>query len=248
MSTRPPPRHAVQPADASAASQARRNGLIAAWLGSLLAVALISAWLAGSGAAPTANDNHGRTSLRAQNGTLKQQLADLRQARTVDKVSMQRLQAALSSRDEQINGLRADLAFYARLVGGSGQRGALHLQNVRLSAVPKAPRAWNLALTLTRNARKGDTVDGSVDIRVEGIEKGTLATLDWPHLNGSTQTPAPNFAFKYFQQLHSTLMLPEGFTPNRLTVTLRPRHGDSVSQTIDWSEALKKGESHVASG
>ncbi|NII10844.1 DUF6776 family protein [Oleiagrimonas sp. C23AA] len=241
MPIQPPPRFVVRPADAPP-SRMRRGTWIAAWLLSLILVALLTAWLA-SGDSSLPVVGHGQRQLRAQNETLKQQLADLRQARTVDQVSMKHLQSALSDRDEQVNGLRADLAFYSRLVGGA-QRDGVHLQRVTLAPVTGAQRAWNLGLTLTRNARKGGQVDGKVMLTVEGIDHGKLTTLDEKSLTGNGQSPDLSFSFKYFQQLHGTLMLPAGFTPNRLKVSVQPRHGSAVEQTVSWADALNKAENN----
>ena len=244
MPIQPPPRFVVRPADAPPPSRMRRGTVIVAWLLNLVLVALLTAWLAG-GDTGLPVVGHGQRQLRTQNETLKQQLADLRQARTVDQVSMKHLQSALSDRDEEVNGLRADLAFYSRLVGGAQRDGLhLHLQRVTLAPVAGAQRAWNLGLTLTRNARKGGQVDGKVTLTVEGIDHGKLTTLDEKALAGNGQSPDLSFSFKYFQQLHGTLMLPAGFTPNRLKVSVQPRHGSAVEQTVNWADALNKAENN----
>lgn len=192
--------------------------------------------MSGSSAAPR---------LAARNAALEQQLADLRQERAVDKVSMRKLQHDLADRDQQISGLRADLAFYSHLVGGAGQ-GVLQVQGVQLEPVPHSPHAWNLTLTLTRNARDNGDSRGTARIALEGVRRHALKRLPWPQLAGDQPKDGMAFDFKYFQQLHATVLLPAGFMPNKLHVTVTPHHGDTITRDVTWNDALKKaGQTHV---
>jgi hypothetical protein len=70
------------------------------------------------------------------------------------------------------------------------------------------------------------------------VRGGKLATLDWAGLAGAGGKAGLPFAFKFFQQLQGTLVLPADFVPNRITVTLHPHAGDDVSRTLDWNAAL----------
>ena len=45
-----------------------------------------------------------------------------------------------------------------------------------------------------------------------------------------------DFSFRYFQNLESELRMPEGFAPEKLTVTLRPKgkNAKPVEQSFAW--------------
>ena len=192
---------------------------------------------AGSGAAGATRH------LSAENARLKQQLANAERSVQVASVASRKLTQNLAQRDEKINGLRADLAFYSRLVGGSGQRQGLQLQGVHLQQVAHS-RAWNITLTLTRNARRGNEIRGNASVDIDGVRGSSLARLAWKDVSAPGQKDGLPFKFKYFQQLHGTVLLPKGFTPNRLQISLDPKHGKSITQSMSWTDALKNPENN----
>ncbi len=241
MRKQPPARYVVRPI-AARQGRAQTLWLALAWVLSLAAAVLVTYLLSHPGAGKQLQDATaaGDTGpLAARNDALRQQLADLRQSRSVDRVSTRKLQQSLAARDQTINGLRADLAFYTRLVGGA-QRGGLQVQGVHLTPVPHSPHAWNLALILTRNARDKSEVRGTVRLSVQGIRGQKITRLKWTALAGDQPAHGLPFHFKYFQQLQATLMLPAGFTPNKLHVTVIPHGGDTISKHVTWADALKK--------
>ena len=72
---------------------------------------------------------------------------------------------------------------------------------------------------------------------------GRLATLRWDELASSQERDGLQFSFKYFQQLKGALMLPAGFTPNRIHAEA-DAGGDMgrTEQDFAWAEALTTPE------
>ncbi len=244
MSTRPPPRYVVQAVDDPAVRRRQWLWLALAWLASLLVVGA-GVYLAtdrGPLSSPGRTENR---QLRHDNATLQQQVATLTRSLQVSQVATQSLKDTLARREEKINGLRADLAFYSHLIGGGAQHHGLRIQNVHLTRVGDS-RAWNIAITLTHNVKRGSEVKGSVEVAVEGILDGKLTRLPWSRLSGHAASAGLDFEFRYFQQIHGTLMLPAGFVPNRLRVEADPANGQAVVSKVDWKDALKTVENdHV---
>lgn len=241
MSIKPPPRLVVRSVHARPASGARhRVAWAAAWLASALLAAVAGYLLASR--TPLGHGAHaGLRTLRQQNQDLKQQVATLRQARAIDRVATRRLQGNLADRDQEISGLRADLAFYSRLVGG-GKRDGLQLQTVHVQPVKVGSGGWDLNLILTQNSAHRRTISGTVEVALEGIRQHQVARLEPTQLSGVGGADGLGFSFKYFQQLHGTLMLPPGFTPNRLLVTVKPKGADAFTRTVAWADARRKTE------
>jgi hypothetical protein len=243
MSIRPPPRYAVHPLHAPPARRRSRWWWIAAWVASVALVGVLGYYL-GSGGAPSVGGHAGSARrLAKENDQLKQQLAIAQRSVQVAKVASRKLTDNLAERDEQINGLRADLAFYTRLVGGSTQHQGLQLQNVHLQRVGHS-QAWNIELTLTRNARRGDEVHGTATVDVDGVRTGSLTRMRWKDISAPEQKDGMDFKFKYFQQLHGTILLPKDFTPNRLQIELAPRGKKNITQNMSWTDALKNPENN----
>lgn len=234
MASRPPPRYVVRPHD-DASQRRRRLWLALAWLASLLLVGVTVGLLAGH--VPAGSRQRQLQELAAQNDRLLQQVANLQRAQQVNDIATKALRVSLSQRDEEISGLRTDLGFYSRLVGGDAQRQGLKLQEVQLQPVPHS-NAWNLTLSLTQNINRDQDTSGIATLSVEGLRGNQIVQLDWPALGDLAEKDGLPFRFRYFQQLHATFVLPADFRPTRLHIQAQPANGEAVTRTVAWGDAL----------
>lgn len=234
MSTPVPPRRFVV---VSARPKARLLMLAAAalWLASVLV-----AWFwATHTAAPTLDAAlEENKTLAEQVDAQRRQLDELRQRGTtlkrsdeISRAANLELQQVLAEREEEISQLRADVAFYERLVGATGQRRGLGVHSVRMDA--GAEGTWLYTVTLTQNLNRGKISRGELTLQVDGVRDGKLASLRWPELLQRESAAPQEFAFRYFQQLEGSLMLPPGFAPNRVRVFLRAE-GNTTEQAFPW--------------
>ncbi|HET6805801.1 MAG TPA: DUF6776 family protein [Frateuria sp.] len=245
MASRPPPRFVVRPHD-EASLRRRRLWLGAAWLASVVLTGIVVGTLAWR-TTPAAVDHREARHLAAENEQLKQQVANLKRAQQVTDIATRSLRGTLTERDEEINGLRADLGFYSRLVGGNAPREGLKVQEVQLRPVAGS-HAWNLALSLTQNAKRGSDVSGTVTLSVEGVRGDKVEALGWSQLGDAAQRDGMPFRFRYFQQLHATFMLPADFKPTRLRLHVKPGDADAVDRTVAWSDALSGNLTTIEGG
>jgi hypothetical protein len=188
---------------------------------------------------PAADDP--RAQLRAQAAQMEsqqQRIATLTRSDQISREANRDLQGTLAERDEEIAGLRADVAFYERFVGATGQRRGLTVHELRLQ--PLAGQAWHFTATLTQNLNRGAVSDGRVALSVEGTRAGKLQRLSWAELRQQPSAPGLDYSFKYFQQVEGDLMLPPGFAPLRVSVQLTPRGGAAVEQSFAWTEATAR--------
>ena len=160
----------------------------------------------------------------------------------VSRTANQSLEADLRERTEEIALLRADLAFYERLVGGRGPRQGLTVHQFALRPIGDS-RGYAFRLTLAQNLKKAAYATGDLALVVDGVRGSKLETLNWAQLSqreGDGSGPM-HFKFKYFQQVDGSLMLPEGFQPNRVTISARSEDGEEVKQAFAWKDALAAG-------
>jgi hypothetical protein len=129
-------------------------------------------------------------------------------------------------------------------VGGGGQRDGLKIQGARTSPVKGTANAWNLVVTLTQNARRGELVKGSLKLAVEGIQDDKVATLEGTALGQGAQMTELPFSFKYFQQIQGSFTLPAGFRPTRLRVVADVTGDQAVTGTVAWTDALRNEEAN----
>lgn len=179
-------------------------------------------------------DNRGQ---QRQIEQLQQRVTTLGRSDQISREANRDLQSTLAERDEEIAGLRADVAFYERLVGSTGQRRGLAVHALRLQ--PQNDTAWHFTTTLTQNLNRGAVSTGQLTVTIEGTREGKLEKLAWTDLRQQPAAPPIAYSFKYFQQVEGDVFLPPGFTPVRVAVRLVPRSGAPIEQSFTWAEATR---------
>ncbi len=228
-----------------------RNGhlrgwlLIAAvlWVGSLVATWMLASRLAAPVIqAPGGERVDSGQAMREQASQIKdlrQQVATLKRSDQISRNANAQLQSSLTEREEEVSGLRADVDFYERLVGSTGQRQGLRVHEARFA--PESAGTWRYTVTLTQNLNRGAISKGTMRFEVIGVRGGKLNTIKWDELLQLPKAPGKPFSFRYFQQLEDSVMLPPGFTPQRVRVTLQGS-GNTVDQTFAWDARKLPGE------
>jgi cell division protein FtsB len=168
---------------------------------------------------------------------LRQQVATLSRSDQISRDANRDVQGALADRDEEIAGLRADVAFYERLVGATAQRRGLSVHALKLQ--PQNGPAWHFTTTLTQNLNRGAVSDGALTLAIEGTRDGKLQKLAWGDLRQQPGAPGVGYSFKYFQQVEGDVFLPAGMTPVKITVRLQPRSGAAIEQSFSWADATR---------
>ena len=240
----------MPPTDPASLAAARRRSHLRGWLllgaGAWLATLAATWWLASQRAAPTLRTvttelGDRSEALAAQQATLRdlrQQVATLKRSDQISRNANTELQSTLADREEQISGLRADVDFYERLVGSTGQRQGLRVHGA--SFEPEAGGTWHYTVTLTQNLNRGAVSKGQMRLVVDGVRAGKLATVKWDELLQTPNAPGKPFSFRYFQQLEDSVMLPPGFTPQRVRVSLTGA-GPAVDQSFPWTASRPPG-------
>ena len=116
------------------------------------------------------------------------------------------------------------------------------MHQLALKPIGESP-GFAFRVTLTQNMKKAATSAGTLELAVDGVRGAKLTALGWRDLTQNAQAEPIKFQFKYFQQLDGSLMLPEGFQPNRVTVSAKSEGGEEVRQAFAWRDALAAGAS-----
>ncbi|MEL1265464.1 DUF6776 family protein [Pseudoxanthomonas putridarboris] len=224
----------------------RRVGLWWAWALAWIAT-VAAAWvLASHTAAPRLAQVDARLrqaevalqQTRTQLGTLQQRESTLARSDQISRAANAEVQATLAERDEEIAGLRADVAFYERLVGATSPRKGLNVHVAEFE--PASGGSWRYQIMLTQTLNRGAISEGQMRFSVEGVRDGKLASVAWDELHQQRAAPGQGYSFRYFQQLDGSVMLPRGFTPQRVKVTLDGENV-AVEQAFDWKTATAAG-------
>src|SRR4051794_8691642 len=124
-----------------------------------------------------------RALLRTQQGRiaeLEQRVATLTRSDQISRDANHDLQGTLAERDEEIAGLRSDVAFYQRFVGSTAQRRGLSVHELHMQAQTGA--AWHFTATLTQNLNRGADNRGGLTLSLEGSRNGRMQRYDWAQL------------------------------------------------------------------
>lgn len=219
--------------------------LALAWIGSLAL-----AWYFGAKQAAPAFGltRDALTQVEASSATLnteldaaRNQMTRLERSEQVTRTAADSLQQTLREREDEVASLRADLAFYQRLVGGSAPRQGLTVHEFELRPIADSG-GYAFDLTLLQNMKQGAVTRGNAMLSVEGVRDGKLVTLAWPDLRQDPKATSVPFSFKYFQRLDGSFVLPPGFAPNRVRIVVKSEGGEATERAIEWREALAAAE------
>jgi len=229
------PQHAVAVTGPDPAAAPRE--LHVNWIYGLFALVLLALGFGAWGAWVVFGARPGEDPLVLQQRVeaLQQRVTTLARSDQISREANRKLQGALAEREEQVAGLRAEVAFYERFVGSTAQRRGLTVHELQLR--PGEGQVWHFAATLTQNLDRGQTSEGGVTLAIEGTRNGRLEQLEWADLRQQEEAPPVEYSFKYFQQVEGDVVLPEGFTPVRVTVRLAPARGNPVEQSFPWADA-----------
>ncbi len=175
--------------------------------------------------------------LAARSEKLSQEVSTLRRSDQISRDANRDLERTLAERDEEIAGLRADIAFYESFVGATGQRRGLSVHDLDMRF--QGGDAWHFVATLTQNLNRGAVNTGRVTLSIEGTRNDRLEKLSWSGLRKQGNAPGVAYSFKYFQQVEGEVLLPEGFKPLRVSVRLVPAGGSAVEQSFPWPETVR---------
>lgn len=213
-------------------------GLVALWVITLVLVALWSARRAAPELSQLRETHRAEfeelQAARSELSALRQRVATLSRSDEISRRANVELQQGLAEREEEIAQLRADVAFYERLVGSTGERRGLSVHSVRMQ--PGDDGVWAYSVTVTQNLNRGAMTSGTMRLQVEGVRNGRLVTLGWDEL-APAGGEAAGFSFRYFQQLEGSVLLPGDFAPQRVRVELRSDAGNA-QQAFPWEATI----------
>ena len=168
--------------------------------------------------------------MQARQNVLQQEADVIRQANRL-------LREHESERQAEMNRLQSELDFYRRLAGTGGAQPGLDVYRAEVFPTESA-KVFQFMLTLTQNIRRASIITGRVRLDVEGTSDDRPLTLYWSQVSDG-ETPEPSFRFKYFQQLEGYLILPDGFSPTRLVVTLEAKNRRiPVTRRYVWQDLV----------
>jgi hypothetical protein len=172
--------------------------------------------------------------LEETNQELRAKVADLETLRVGQARERAEVQRTIGDLQAQAARQQQDLAFYRGIVTQSASGLGVKIQQVRIART-ESPQRFRVRLTLVQSARPDSAMSGVATFKVEGVSHSGAAVHDLADLTGGKRGEL-TFNFRYFENLDQEIELPQGFTPERLTVDVRAtRKGVTpLTQTFLW--------------
>ena len=167
---------------------------------------------------------------------LNQEVALLKTHREIDREAYKEVEVSLTALQSKIQEQRDAIAFYRGIVSPSDRNPGLRVQDMRVTR-GKAEREFNVRLVLVQAMKHDRKVSGDVHLSVEGVQDGVDTTYAFAQLLPEQAEKRWAFSFRYFQDFDRQLVLPDGFTPERVHVEVRSRTRSisSIEESFVWA-------------
>jgi hypothetical protein len=173
--------------------------------------------------------------LQTENRQLRLSLASQESSRVGQIRERADVSKTIGDLQAQVARQAQDLAFYRGVVGENTQAEIVKIQQFRVVRGATA-NEFLLKLVLGRPLRTEDAINGSIKITFEGATAATPVNLDLAAVS-SVPEGELRFNYRYVEMIDQAIKLPEGFTPARTTIELKPlrKGANPVRQTFLWS-------------
>lgn len=177
--------------------------------------------------------------LNAKILALKEQVTLLETHRDIDREAYKDVEASLGTLQAKIQEQSDAIAFYRGIVSPTDGAAGLRVQDLKLSR-GNDERTYHLRLVLVQSLKHDRKVSGDVVLTVEGTQQGAAASYAYSELSPESEEGGWAFSFRYFQDFDRELVLPDGFSPERITIEVnsKTRAIDSVEQSFSWTASL----------
>ncbi len=170
---------------------------------------------------------------------LNEQIALLETHRDIEREAYADVETSLTELQTTIQEQQDAISFYRGIVSPADGNAGLRVQDFRLSR-GAAEREYTIRLVLIQAMKHDRRVSGDVELIVEGIENGEQTSYSYADLLPEDADRSWAFSFRYFQDFDRQVILPDGFTPERVSVHVesRTRSIDSIDENFSWLTSL----------
>ncbi len=157
---------------------------------------------------------------------LKQEIALLETHSDIDREAYQVVETNLTDLQRKIQEQSDAIAFYRGIVSPADGGRGLRVQDLKLTK-GKDERQFHVRLVLVQVMQHDRSVRGEVDFSIEGAQDGAAVTYALEQLLPADADSNWPFSFRYFQDFDRELVLPAGFTPEKVNI-----------EVISWTKSI----------
>lgn len=170
---------------------------------------------------------------------LRNQIAMHERTIQIERQAYHEISRTLKDLQDENLELKEEVAFYRGIVSPEEAAQGLHVQSFKLTPTGQR-RVYRYKLVLTQIMKNDRIIAGGVDVTVEGIQDKLQKRYELSDLTKPSM-PGLRFRFKYFQNIEGEIILPDGFLPGRVLLSVSPSTGASrstINENFNWSDIL----------
>jgi len=179
--------------------------------------------------------------LTGENAELREQKAVLERSRDIDQRAYGEVKESLQELQDEILELQEEVAFYRSIVAPNESAKGLRVQTFKLERNGEA-RGYRYRLILTQVATNNRITRGRVHMTIEGLQADKQRELALKDIATEEDTSLA-FRFKYFQSFEGDIVLPQGFIPSRVRLTVESKRA-KIEKTYEWPQDDQSAEMH----
>jgi len=179
------------------------------------------------------------SALEGEINRLNEQIVMLETAADIEKAAYKDVEASLVDLQAKIQEQQDAIAFYRGIVSPADGNAGLRIQDLKLSRADRE-RVWNIRLVLVQAMKHDRKVSGDVVLTIAGTEDGEPRAYSYSELLPEDADSSWAFSFRYFQDFDREVILPDGFTPEEVTISVqsRTRSIASIEESFRWATHL----------
>ena len=173
--------------------------------------------------------------LAQENRDLRNRIVMLERTTQIDGQAASELHREMKLLQDEIFRLRRELEFYEGVMTTTGRSKGLKIQALQFKKL-NIENNYYFKLILTHVTKNDKVAEGTIDMVFEGIQDGEAKSVNIRELMPDS-TLDLNFKFKNFKRLEGSIMLPEGFVPRQVVVSLvsTDKNLSKIVKIFDWS-------------
>jgi len=170
---------------------------------------------------------------------LKEEVALLETHRDIDREAYKDVETSLMTLQAKIQEQTDAIAFYRGIVSPADGAAGLRVQDLKLTR-GQTERTYNIRLVLVQSLQHDRKVSGDVTLSIDGDEGGSATSYSYTQLLPEESSASWPFSFRYFQDFDREIVLPDGFTPEKITIEVRSktRSITSIEESYSWATSL----------
>lgn len=167
---------------------------------------------------------------------------------SIDATANKQVSQRLREYNEEILELKEELTFYRSLLTPADLEPGLQILGMQLAqhddgnADEADGNTYSYKIVLTQRRNRFKFASGRLDLQLSGLQAGREVTLYAEDLIPDSKE-ALAFEFKNFQSLEGQLVVPAGFEPQTMLVSVMPkaRGSKQVERSFEWNSIVSGG-------